>query len=212
LFDKFLEVLGQPTASRNRSLLDSFRCGVFQIELHAQIDMQGSRQIIEAIQKTLPLLVGGLFRALSGNNIDYFIGLESGQITLLEIMRAMSPAYAQQMWGFQSSLFFHQGKPLSGVNEADPQQWHRWVLDRANAFSQAYPRLLTPFSESDATLSDLPIWGAGICEFEQCDRYIDEVWGFNANNLRAQTELLEYKALIVHIIYASLTSSRELLH
>lgn len=140
------------------------------------------------------------------------MGLEAGQLALLSLMHEMDQDYAHQMWGFQSSLFFRQGKPLAGVDGLNEEQWHDWVLKNAVVFSEAYPQELLPLSRSNITLSDIPIWDNSVKSFEVCDQYIDGVWGYSAHKLENIFQSMEYKALMVHVVYSSLTSSREIKH
>ena len=212
LFDSFIFSLGKSSVKREASLLEAFSCGVFQIQLHAQIDIQGSRQIAETIKSLMSPFFSNCFNTLISPDLDYFLGLEAVQIALLDLMLPMERSYAEQMWGFQSYLFFNQGSVIEGVEDLNPRQWFDWVLDRAKYFDTSYPSNLLPFSKSNITLTDIPIWNKGIRKFEICDTYIQNVWGFNADSLNGRIETLEYKALIVHLIYSSLTSSRETLH
>jgi hypothetical protein len=62
------------------------------------------------------------------------------------------------------------------------------------------------------TLMRLPLWGQDVDNFSAVDRYIHETWGYDSSNLRNYLELLEYKACLIHVVYSSLTSNRELIH
>ena len=212
LFNSFIFSLGKSSVTREASLLEAFSCGVFQIQLHAQFDIQGSRQIAEAIKSLMPPFFSNCFNTLMSPDLHYFLGLESGQIALLDLMLPMEQSYAEQMWGFQSYLFFNQGSVIEGIEDLNLKQWFDWVLDRAKFFDTSYPSNLLPLSKSKVQLSKLPSWGKDITSFEVCDAYIERVWGYNAESINGPIESLEYKALIVHLIYSSLTSSRETLH
>jgi hypothetical protein len=61
-------------------------------------------------------------------------------------------------------------------------------------------------------LLNIPQWRSEIEKFEICDAYIDEIWGYSASSITGDIETLEYKALLVHLVYSSLTSSREVIH
>jgi hypothetical protein len=212
LYDSFLLALGKRTTSRDANLLEAFQCGVFQIQLHATSDINGAMQIAQAISSLLPLFFSRCFNAVTSAQIDYFLGLESGQLALLNLMQEMQQDYAQQMWGFQSSLFFRDGQALAGVDQLSPQQWHDWVVKNAEAFSDMYPQQLLPFSRSSVTLDNLPTWGNAVRSFEVCDQYIERVWGYSESKFENIFQMYEYKALMVHVVYSSLTSARELLH
>jgi hypothetical protein len=209
LFDSFIFSLGRSSVTREASLLEAFSCGVFQIQLHAQIDIQGSMQIAAAIKSLMSPFFFNCFNTLMSPDLDYFLGLEAEQIALLNLMHPMDQSYAEQMWGFQSYLFFNQGSVIEGVEDLHPRQWFDWVLDRAKYFDTSYPSNLLPFSKSNITLTGIPIWNKDISKFEICDTYIQNLWGFSADYLNGPIETLEYKALIVHLVYSSLTSSRE---
>ena len=208
LFDSFIFALGQSSVKRGATLLEAFLCGIFQIQLHAQIDTKGSMQIAEVIKGLMPPFISRCFNSLISGKVDYFVGLESGQIALLDLMQPMEQKYAQQMWGFQSSLFYSKGNVIEGIDSLDPRQWFDWVLKKAKEFNIAYPSNLLPFSKSNITLSELPSWDKDIYDFEICDAYIESVWGYGAISLSTKTEAYEYKALMVHLVYSSLTSSR----
>jgi hypothetical protein len=212
LYDAFILALGRDTAAKHTSLIDAFRCGVFQMLLHTRSDVSGSMQIAELIGSCLPLIYSRYSSTLQTNNIEYFLGLERGQVPLLTLMQAMDMEYAQQMWGFQSGLFYRDQEPLGGVDDLSVREWHNWVVQNALQFDSAYPKGLVPFSESKVELSELPAWHSGIEIFDACDDYINRVWGYSASSISGAIATLEYKALLVHLVYSSLTSSRERLH
>lgn len=212
LFDAFIAAIGCRTANRRVSLIDAFGCGMFQILLHANSDVAGSRQIAELIKSCLPLIYSQYFSTLRSNRIEYFLGLERGQVPLLSLMQPMDLTYAQQMWGFLSSLFYRDQEPIEGVSGLAVRDWHAWVLKNARNFDTSYPTELIPFSRSNVTLSDVPLWQSGVESFNICDEYIEKVWGYSASALSGDMETLEYKALLVHLVYASLTSTREEVH
>ena len=212
LFDAFMLALGKQSSSRGASLLEAFQCGIFQMQLHANSDVNGSMQIAKAIRSLLPPLFSRCFDSFTSAQLDYFLGLETGQLALLSLMHEMEQDYAQQMWGFQSSLFFREGKPLAGIGDLDLFQWHDWVIKNTEAFSEAYPSQLLPFSRSKITLTDLPVWNESVRSFKVCDQYINAIWGYTATKIENSFQSMEYKALVVHVIYSSLTSSRDVKH
>ena len=212
LFDSFIFSLGKSSVTREASLLEAFSCGVFQIQLHAQIDVQGSRQIAEVIKRLMSPFFSNCFKTLMSPELNYFLGLEAVQIPLLNLILPMERGYAEQMWGFQSYLFFNQGSVIEGIDNLNPRQWFDWVLERAKYFDTSYPSNLLAFTKSNITLTEIPAWNKDIAKFEICDSYIERVWGYNVDALNGPIESLEYKALIVHLIYSSLTSARETIH
>lgn len=212
LIDAFILALGKRSSSTEASLLEAFSCGMFQIALHTKSDVQGSMQIAKAIRSLLPPLFDRCFYSVISNKVDYFLGLETGQLALLSLMQESSPDYAQQMWGFQSSLFFRDGQAITGVDQLTNREWHEWVIKNCESFAAAYPSQLIPFSQSKVTLEDLPIWGETVKSFEFCDDYTNKVWGYKDSQLQNNFQTLEYRALLVHVVYSSLTSSRETRH
>ena len=98
---------------------------------------------------------------------------------------------------------------INGVSELTEYEWHDWVIKNAIGFSDLYPKELTPFSASGIKLDDLPTWNYSVRSFEVCDDYINVVWGYSAKNLNNIFHVQEYRALLVHVVYASLSSSRE---
>ncbi len=212
LYDAFIAALGRSSATRDATLVESFSCGIMQMQLHARTDVFGARQIAELIRSCLPLIYSQYFSVLSGNRIEYFLGLERGQVPLLSLMQAMDMEYAQQMWGFQSSLFYRDQEPIGGIDDLSVRDWHNWVLQNALQFDSAYPTGLVPFSGSKVELSELPAWHSGIEVFDACDAYINKVWGYSASSICGAIATLEYKALLVHLVYSSLTNARERLH
>lgn len=208
LYDSFLLALGNSSANKDASLLEAFKCGIFQIQLHAQIDVSGARQISELISSCLPLLYSRCFKSLIGGQLEYFLGLENAQVALLELMQSMQPEYAQQMWAFQSHLFYRDRKFIEGLDKLNLVDWHSWVIGKAQEFDTAYPNQLKPFRSSNVNLTDLPEWGGSVDEFGTCDSYIEEVWGYSADSCRNYFEHLEYMALMVHVVYSALTSAR----
>ena len=178
----------------------------------AQIDLSGVQQLSTLIVQAIPLVIGHSFRAITQNTIEYSLGCEPEQIPLYTLMSGMQPEYAQQLWSFQSALLFHEGHRIQGVAELDPKDWHAWVAGRAEAFNDAYSGQLVGFSQSGITLSGVPIWGREVNDFHNCDVFINSVWGMSSTMIRSRMELLEYKALIMHVVYASLTISKEERH
>lgn len=212
LYDTFIKEIGNKTAVRGASLVEAFGCGMFQIMLLANGDISGSRQIAELIKSIMPLIYNQYFSTLQGNRVDYFLGLEPGQVPLLSLMQSMELTYAQQMWGFLSSLYFLDQEPLEGVDSLEVHDWHSWVFNNALQFDTNYPTQLVSFSQSKVTLSDIPKWHSEVSVFSTCDEYIQKIWGYSALTLNNDIEAHEYKALLVHLIYSSLTTSREKNH
>jgi len=212
LYDAFILAIGRATAKRQASLIEAFACGMFQILLHARSDVSGSMQIAELIKSCLPLVYSRYFYTLQGNSIEYFLSLESGQVPLLDLMQPMDLEYAEQMWGFQSGLFYRDKVPIDGVDSLTVRDWHTWVLQNAQRFDADYPTQLTPFSRSKIELPNLPRWRSEVEIFEICDAYINKTWGYSATSIKGFIETLEYKALVVHLVYSSLTSAREQIH
>lgn len=212
LFDSFLFALGKRTTETEATLLEAFQCGIFQIQLFAMSDIQGAIQIAKVIRSLMPPFVSQCFNALNTAQTDYFIGLQNGQIALLSLMQPMEQNYAQQMWGFQSSLFFKNGEAIADVDKLNHRKWFEWIILKAVEFDEKFSSQILPLSSSNITLTNLPTWNQTIRNFETCDAYIEEVWGFAADKLENNFELLEYKALLVHLIYSSLTASKEIVH
>lgn len=209
LFQSFLSALGESTYRQNRSLKEAFLAGVYQMQHMGQIDLYAVLQISNLISTSVPLVIGHAFEAFKQNSINYSVSCETEQIPLHRLISGMNRGYLQQLWEFQRVLFFHNGERIKGVAELDAKGWYHWVTDRARAFSDAYPSQLVGFSQSGTTLVNVPSWGGEVGDFRECDEYIDLVWGFSSEMLKNSMELLEYKALMIHVIYASLTTSRE---
>ena len=212
LFDSFMFEIGKRSVENEATLLEAFQCGIFQIQLFALSDIQGAMQIAKVISSLMPPFLSQCFNAVNTAQTDYFIGLQTEQIALLSLMQPMEQSYAQQMWGFQSSLFFRNGETLADVDKLSHHKWFEWVLQNAVEFDEKYSSQILPFNSSNITLSDVPTWNKNVRVFETCDSYIEQVWGFTAAKLENNFESLEYKALLVHLIYSSLTSSKEIVH
>lgn len=211
LYDSFLLALGKNVLREKVSLLEAFQCGIFQIQLHGRSDQKGTRQIAEYIMLGLPCFFSGCFTPLVSGKIDYFLGLLPIQIPLAFLLGG-DHDYGQQMWGFQSSLFYWDQQPLEGIDKMTFKEWHEWVVKNAELFFSEYSSRLFPFSHSKVSLTNLPTWGGTVKSFEICDHYIKESWGYSQANLESDFQALEYKALVVHVVYASLTSSLETKH
>ncbi len=212
LYQAFFKALGQSTFKRECSLLDAFRCGVFQSQLHGRLDVHGTRQIAEAIAVRMPLLYRRAFSAVTSSNLDYFNGLENDQIVLAGLVQEMSEDYGRQFWGFQSGLFFYDGKKISAAENLSLRDWHRWVQTWAQAFFTAYTNQILPLSASGLALSNVPSWDGDVLNFDECDKFIDEGWALSADRMFSAVEELEYRGLLVHTVYSSLTSSLEVKH
>lgn len=210
LFDAFVLAVGKSTANKGRSLIDAFCCGVFQMQLHAQMDAKGAQQISLLLRNFRPLVYGQCLDALSLNRIDYFLGLEDGQIALIPLMSALDTNFAQQMWGYQSRLFYGKdGSPIDEVETLDIQHWHAWIVKNAIEFYDQYGAQILPFSSSRAVLSELPPWTSLASNFESCDRYIYDVWGYAWDSLNNKISQLEFRSILVYIVYSSLAAAIE---
>ncbi|MDC1425972.1 hypothetical protein N8339_03280 [Gammaproteobacteria bacterium] len=209
LFQSFLFALGESTYRQNRSMKEAFLAGVYQMQHMGQIDLFAVQQISNLISTSAPLVVGHAFQAITQNTIEYSLSCEVEQIPLHRLISGMNHDYVLQLWEFQRVLFFHNEQRIKGVAELDSKGWHEWVIDRARAFSEAYPTQLVGFSLSGTVLVNVPSWEKEVDNFGGCDEYIDFVWGFSSTKIKNSMELLEYKALMIHVIYASLTISRE---
>ena len=209
LFQSFLSALGESTHRQNRSIKEAFLAGVYQMQHMGQIDLFAVQQISNLISTSAPLVIGHALQAITQNTIEYSLSCEVEQIPLHRLISGMNHDYVLQLWEFQRVLFFHNEQRIKGVAELDSNGWHKWVSDRARAFSDAYPTQLVGFSRSGTTLVNVPLWEEEVDNFSRCDEYIDFVWGFSSTKIRNSMELLEYKALMIHVIYASLTISRE---
>lgn len=212
LYDSFIFSLGEISLIRDVSIIDTFKCGVFQMQLNTMSDVKGSRQIADAIRILMPSFLHTCFQTLISGKVDYFLGLEPIQIVLLNLMQPMERDYAQQMWVFQSHLLYSDGNLIEGIGELDSKEWFDWVLEKAQNFDSIYPSNLIPLSKSNITLSSIPIWNKEITNFKKCDAFIKNVWGYSSNSINNKIELYEYKALLAHLIYSSLASSREVIH
>jgi TPR repeat protein len=209
LFQSFLSALGESTHRQNRSIKEAFLAGVYQMQHMGQIDLFAVQQISNLISTSAPLVIGHAFQAITQNTIEYSLSCEVEQIPLHRLISGMNHDYLLQLWEFQRVLFFHNEQRIKGVAELDSNGWHKWVSDRARAFSDAYPTQLVGFSRSGTTLVNVPLWEEEVDNFSRCDDYINFVWGFSSRTIKNSMELLEYKALMIYVVYASLTISRE---
>ena len=212
LTDSFIVALGKRSIEAETNLLEAYQCGIFQIQLHALSDVNGAVQIAKLISFVLPPVLSKCFYAVTTAQTDYFIGLKTEQIALLSLMQPMEQSYVQQMWGFQSSLFFRNGEVISDVEKLSHRKWYEWILQKAIEFDGKYSSQLLPLSSSNITLENVPTWNHTIKSFETCDAYIDQVWGFTVDKLENNFESLEYRALLIHLVYSSLTASKEVMH
>ena len=212
LYDSFMFELGKRAVENEATLLEAFQCGIFQIQLFALSDIQGAMQIAKVIRSLMPPFLSQCFNAVNTAQTDYFIGLQTEQIALLSLMQPMEQSYARLMWAFQSSLFFRNGKSIADVDKLSHRKWFEWVLQNAIEFEEKYSSQILPLSSSNITLSDVPTWSQTVRVFETCDTYIVQVWGLAENMLESKFESLEYRALLVHLVYSSLTASKEIIH
>lgn len=86
------------------------------------------------------------------------------------------------------------------------------MLNRAKAFADAYPEQLLPFSRSGVSLSSIPVWRAAIEDQKSVDAFIFDIWSYKSVDLKNFVEIMGYKACLVHVVYSSLTQSRETKH
>lgn len=212
LFSSLLTALGESTCRQERSLKEAYVAGIYQIQGMAQIDHSVAQQLRHTIQASLPLVIGQVFSAITQNTLDYTMDCERVQVALLSLVGGMKEEYARHIWSFQSALFYHEQQRIKGIDDLDPESWHRWVVDCARAFGGAYPSQIAPFSKSGLTLIATPEWGTSISRFEICDQFISDNWAYSSTGIRSGLELLEYKALVVHAVYASLAMDGEIVH
>lgn len=208
LWDGFLEALGAPTSGANRTIKESFLCGVFQMLLIRQSDVSASQQLGAYLEARPPLVLGQCLKSINYNRLSFFNSAELEQIALVGLMSA-DQDYSQQFWGFQSWLLFEDGDRIAAPVSWDPERWHQWVMDQCTELSTQYKGALLPFSRSGHQLEGVPQWPGEISRFEVCDQYIGSVWGYSGNSIVKLRDILEYKALVAHVVYSSLTRSLE---
>jgi hypothetical protein len=208
LFDAFLTAIGSYTENRGRSLIDAFSCGVFQIQLHAQIDSKGAQQISNFLSVYRPIFYGKCLNTLLANQLEYFLGLEQGQIALIPLISSLNIKSAEQMWGFQSRLFFNKdGSPIDQIEKLDIHHWHSWVIKNTFDFHADHKNQIIPFSLSKALVKNPPLWDAIVSNIEYCNDYIRNNWGHDYNNIQSNVENMEYRAIMMYVIYLSFIDS-----
>ena len=214
LYLPFLTALGMDTSKatvKNVSLIESYLCGALQFQLFSRMDITAAQQLGIILTERMPLSLGNYFSAFTRDHIDYTKGLLPDQVSIVGL--GVGPTeYGQQFWAFQSWLYFRDGAPIEETDEQLPAQWHEWVLANAKMFSETYPDGLLPLSDSNVVLQDLPEWGSEILDFRAVDEYINKVWGYSGFNVLSVIQGREYRALLTHVIYSSLTKSRERRH
>jgi hypothetical protein len=212
LYTSFFSEVGEGTYSKNAPLLKAFLCGVFQMQLHGKFDVKGTMQIAEALKWYLPPVFGRIVNALLQGNLEYFIGLEDAQIPLHHYTQAMKEPFGRQFWGYQSSVFFSEGEKVNGLEELNLYEWFEWVSLKAFFFDNEYRDRIVPLSQSGLTLDNLPAWNDGDLNYEECVEFIHETWGLQPDGIATRVDNLEYRALLIHVTYASMAKSHEVLH
>ena len=214
LYLPFLSALGDVSAnaqSRNWTFIESYLCGAFQFGLLVRADLKAVMQLAIILTDTLPLTIGTYFRAFTQDNVDYTKGLLADQVPIVGL--GVGPMeYGQQFWSFQSWLYFRDGNPIEQADEQLPAHWHEWVLANAKLFDESYSESLLPLSNSNVVLQNLPEWGNEVADFRAVDDFINEVWGYSGFDALSVIEGREYRALMAHVIYSSLTQSKEKTH
>lgn len=106
LFQSLLTALGESTFRQKRSMKEAFLSGIYQMQLMGKIDLSAVQQLSSLINTAAPPLIAHAFRAFTANTIDDSLGCEREQAPLQMLMSPMGREYAEQLWGFQSALFF----------------------------------------------------------------------------------------------------------
>ena len=212
LYSSFFTEVGESTHRKNAPLLKAFLCGVFQMQLHGKYDVKGSMQIAKALKWYLPPVYGRIVNALLNANLEYFIGLEDVQIPLHGHTQDMNESYGRQFWGYQSSVFFHEGEKIEGLEKLNLYEWFALVSVKAFLFESDYRGHIVTLSQSGLTLDNLPAWNGGDLTYEECIEFIEATWGLSPYDLTTRVELLEFRGLLIHVTYASMTKSHEVLH
>lgn len=215
LYRSFLEALGEDTAGNGRTLVESFLCGVFQMQLFTVSDHKGAAFLSGALVKLQPLTLGTFTQMISRNQIDNLLSLLNLQIPLSFLIGGIEASeseigreFIKQIWAFQSHLFYQEGGVRTyGKEELDIKAWYEYVLKTGRAFDSQYPTQLLPLSAAGVTLPPVPSWASEINNFSAVDEFIFEVWGFEDTKLLNYVEMIEYKALLIYTVYASLTES-----
>ena len=202
-----LHQLGASTSVGGQTYKQSFYCGVYQAQLIGVADSEAAQHIEAALFDLLPLVVGEALNALRHDNREYFLALENGQIPFSALASSKSEEYTQLVWAFQSSLFYRDQKPIANINRLTVQQWHEWAYRNALAFGERHLDALLPFALSGHVLNGIPTWPSEIADFDAVDVSIYKIWGYQASELTSLIEELEYKALVIHLVYSSLTQS-----
>lgn len=209
LFDSFLNSLGDSILNYKVNLCEAFFCGYFQMMNIGQLDINAAYEVGSTIKASQPVIYGAAIFAFCNGHIDYFIKLENIQIALRHLAGPLNIEYLKQLWIFQSYIFYEDGVPIQEVHSLELKHFHAWVLHNAISFDKdTYPNGLMPYSQSNNDLHDIPVF-ENISTLEECDRYINIKWGYTYDSLSNDIERLEYKGLIILLIYFSLTKSRE---
>lgn len=208
LFYAFLGPLGSSTLARERSLRDSFLCGVFQSQILALSDVSGVRQLGVVLGDYLPLSLGLYKSAVTGGWVAHASKISPGQIPLQNILSGTNDEFGQQAWAILSGIFYQQETPVDGLGDLSPVEWHHRVLAVVKERDLLLPQGLLPFSASGASLSGLPAWGDEVESFEAVAAFIAQGWGFEQLD-HAGPMLWDYKAVMAYTVYCSLTQSRE---
>ena len=214
LYLPFLTALGIDSTKREAksvSLIESYLCGALQFQLFSRMDIKAAQQLGIILTERLPLSLGNYFTAFTIDHVDYTKGLLPDQVSIVGL--GVGPAeYGQQFWVFQSWLYFRDGTPIEQADEQLPTQWHEWVLANAKMFGETYSDSLLPLSASNVVLESLPEWENEIADFRAVDDFINTVWGYSGFDALSVIQGREYRALLTHVIYSSLTKSREKSH
>ena len=131
------------------------------------------------------------------------------QIALQGLWGGLDERFMSVAWPFKSWLFFKDGEKLPGVESLSHEDFWNHACEHGTSLLMKHFENIPRLSDTTVKLDALPPWGDENFCFETVDRFIRSVWGYDQYSSQHYTEVLHYRACMIHCIYSALCKETE---
>lgn len=212
LYLDFYEVLGIRMREMSTDMSDALPSGVFQMQLFHLTDPNATREIISVLGGLMsPILKALRDFGMSGTPGRLCKQLHT-QIALQGLWGGLDELFMSVAWPFQSWLFFKDGDQLPGIEELSHQEFWAHSCEHGRRLLMEHFDSIPRLSETSVKLDALPSWGSEGFSFEAVNQFIKSVWGYDESIEAHYTDVLHYRACLIHCIYSAICKETETIH
>ena len=212
LYLDFYEVLGTRMNETSINVSEALQIGIFQQQLNFMTDSKATRDINNCLNDFMsPLLKAVRDFGMCGTPERIDQQLDT-QIALQGLWGGLDDLFMSVAWPFQSWLFFQDGNPLPGVEDLSHEEFWVHACEQGTKLLMHHFDSIPRLSETSVKLDALPSWGSQDFSFETVNKLINSIWGYDINSNAHYTDVLHYRACLIHCIYSALCKETETIH